>query len=558
MPVKDLIVAASQTSDAVAGIVRKAERARDKMRQWFPMFEELAVFFYNIRQGFLTEHAPGQELDMEIWDSAPEGHRARLAQAFVDAACPKDRYWVGIAPVRPELMLIDRVRIWCQMAAYYMYLVINDPDANFSESLNELADDQSTFGTGIMYIDHDRKERHLCFQVKHLKHFAFDVDANGKLTCCYCWWDMKLEDLVERFGLDALPDELQTLYRKPSEGADRCYEVIHAVLPSAQYQRFGFAFGRLPYQSLWILKKGNHQLDAQGYYEMPYILTRWYRRSGEALGRCDAMRALSDARLMQSVAQALLEITEKQGNPPMQMPIDLIRGDVELWPGGANFFDASGFQFQGDPIRPIQLGANPAMTAEYLQYLDKKIGRIFFHDLLSLPEEGMDPQQHMGLEMMKAQILAPLWTRVENETLPPILDRVFNIMMRNRALPPVPPELVGEQLIYKLDNKIADMRELAKAQSSFEAVAQPLALEREEAVDNIDWDTAFRDLYRMRKVPETWIRPMQDVMADRQQRQQEMQMAKMAELAKAGGPGVKSAIEGAVQARDQGLLPAPQ
>lgn len=548
-----------QKSDGLAGIVRRSEKARDGMRQYHLQFEELAHYFFNDRQGFMVERTPGHEFDLDIWDSSPEGHRQRLSQAFVEAMCPKDRYWVGVEPARKELMQIDEVRFWCQLTAYYMYLVIHDPVANFSEAIAELSDDNCTFGTAVMLVDFNRPGRHLVFQVKHLKNVAVEVDANGKITRFYCFWPMSIEDMVSEFGIDALPEEMQNEYRQETQGgscSEKKFEVINAIIPSEDYARYGMGIGRKAFRSLWILKQGSHLLSEGAFDEIPYVMVRWYRKTGEALGRSDCPRALPDSRLMQSVAGSLLEITEKQANPPMQMPIDIIRGDLELWPGGANFFEASGFQFQGDPIRPIEIGSNPAMNAEYLQYLDRKIGKIFFADLLNLPEEGGDPEQHLMMEMMKATVLAPLWSRTEAETMPPILDRVFNIMLRYRALPPIPEDLLGEQLVWKLDNKISDMRELAKAKQSFEAISMPLQLERPEAVENLNWDTAFRDLYQMLKVPQHWIRPMQEVVAERQQREQEMQMAKMAELAKAGGPGVKSAIEGAVTARDQGLLPA--
>ena len=546
-----------ELQDGIAGISSRAKKAREEMRRWYPLLEELAHYFHQNRKGFQVNYTEGHEFGLDIWDSSPEGHRTKLSQAFVDAMCPSDRYWVGMRPARDVLMQIDRVRLWCQVAAKMMYKAIYDTRAGFSESINELADDSSTFGTAVMYIDHNRVDRHLVFQVKHLKNFAFEVNANGKLVRCYCWWSMCLDDLVTEFGLENLPVEFQEMYRDgTSSNSDAKYEVVHAVIPSEDHARFGLAPNRLPFKSLWILCNGNHLLDEGGYHEMPYILVRWYRRSGEALGRCDAMRGLADARLIQSVAAALLEITEKQSNPPMQMPIDIIRGDLELWPGGANFFDASGFQYQGDPIRPIEIGSNPAMTAEFLQHLDRKLGKIFFADLLNLPEDGMDEQRHLAMEMMKAVILAPIWSRVEDETLPPILDRVFGIMFRARAFPPIPDELAGEQLIYEYDNKIADMREMAKAQSAFNAISMPLQLERPEALENVDWDTAFRGLYQMMKVPQNWILPLERVVAERQQRQQMEQAQQAAELAKAGGPGVKQAIEGAVTARDQGLLPA--
>jgi hypothetical protein len=552
------------THDQFAGIVRRADKARDQMRAWFPMFEELAHYFYNIRKGFLTETVPGQEPDPDIWDSTPEEKRAKLSESFVEAMCPKDRFWIGIEPARKELMQVDEVRYWCQLAAYYMYLVIYDPKANFSEAIAELADDSCTFGTAVMLVDYDRTGRHLVFCVKHLKNIAVEVDANGKLRRFYCYWMMSTEDIIDEFGMDALPSEMRDEFLNAKDGGGSCsekkHEIIHAIMPDDDYARRGAGIGRKPFSSLWILRKGSHLLDKGSYEDIPYVLVRWYRKTDEALGRCDTMRAITDARLLQSVASALLEITEKQGNPPMQMPIDIIRGDVELWPGGANFFDASGFQFQGDPIRPIQIGANPAMTAEFMEKLQRKIGRTFHEDLLSLPEDGGSPEQHMSMEMMKAVILAPLWSRTENETMPPILDRVFDIMLRMRALPPIPPALIGETLVYKLDNKIADMRQMAKAKQTFDALAMPLQLQHPEivetAVENIDWDIAFRDLWSMTRVPQNYIRSMQDVVADRQQRAQEQQMAKMAELAKAGGPGIQKAVEGAVQARDQGLLPA--
>jgi hypothetical protein len=76
------------------------------------------------------------------------------------------------------------------------------------------------------------------------------------------------------------------------------------------------------------------------------------------------------------------------------------------------------------------------------------------------------------------------------------------------------------------------------------------------ALGNLDWDIAFRDIWSKMKVPEMYLKPVERVMAEREQQAQAQQAMQMAEMMKAGGPGMKSAVEGAVQARDQGLLPA--
>ena len=547
--------------DGLAAVCRRAKKARDDLRPWLLLWEELAHYFHNTRKGFISDLPQGQEMSEDIWNSAPEQFRQKETEAMVGAMIPKDRMWIGMRPARPELWASKDVRAWCEIASLYMYTVLYDPLANFTERFVELADDVKSFGTGVIYIDHNRVKKCLTFLVPHLKNFAFEQDSTGAITRQYCFYNQSIGDLVDQFGINALPREMVNDYREGKDKTDKDNCVLHAIIPNDDYARFGMAPGRLPYKSIWMLEKGYHPLDEGGFYDLPYIVPRWFRRSMEVPGRAETMQILPDARLLQAVSSALLEITEKQGNPPMQGPIDILRGEVELFPGGFTAFDASGFQFQGDPLRPVQIGANPAMTADFLSALENKIGRAFHMDLIMAPapEAGANKAEDAaGRQMMTAAILGPIWSRGENEMLPPILDRVFNILMRTRTLPPAPDELNGERLIYKFDNHISDMREAGEAQRILTGIGATMQLAElpaaAEALDNLDFDIAFRDLWQRMKVPEYYVRSLEDVAAERQQKQQMQQMAQMAEMAKAG-PGIKSAIEGAVTARDQGLTP---
>lgn len=555
------------SDDAIAALVKRAKRVKAGHRQWMILFEELAHYFHHIRKGFWEEITPGTELQEDIQNDWPETARAQLADGLVAAMIPRDRMWVGMRPSTTELYDIPIVKFWLTVAAHRMYTVLYDPLARFVETVHELVDDASAFGTAVLYVDFDRVKKHLILKVKHLKNFAFEHDAGGGLTRSYCFYMFSVDDLVQEFGLDKLPQEMQEEYRNTETSAgssEKKYEVIQAIVPNEDYARFGLAPGRLPLRSLWILCKGSHVLDEGGYYESPYVPVFWYRRSDEPFGRGRAEMALADARLLQAVTISLREITEKQANPPMQGPVDILRGEIELFPGGFTAFDASGFQFQGDPLRPVQIGSQPAMTAEYLEYLEGKIGRIFFADaVMGPPQKGMSEADQMAHAQMIAVKLGPVYARVEAELLPPILDRVFNIMLRNRAFPPIPEELEGERLIYLFDNHVADMREMAEAGRSINALGSTAQLAEIPGAgaaleENVDWDTAFRDIWDKMKVPPTYLLPVEQVMANRQQRQQMEQAQQMAALAKDAGPGLKQTVEGAVTARDQGLLPSPQ
>jgi len=273
-------------------------------------------------------------------------------------------------------------------------------------------------------------------------------------------------------------------------------------------------------------------------------------------GRGVAESALPDARLANSVASALLEITEKQGNPPVQAPLDILRGDVEMFPGGITLYDSSGFQFQGEPIRPVQLGANPALTHEYLQHLRGEVNQAFMQHVASAAREGkLGKEQMQTMRDQFADQALPLMTSIEDELLPPILDRVFSILVRTRSLPPAPQKITGMRLDYKFDNRVADMRDLSEAHDIIQSLMALLQMQRPELVENIDWDATFRDLLRKMKFKESYLLPLKDVLAGRKQQAQMQQAQQLAEIAKAAGPGMKGMADAAATTQEAGLAP---
>src|SRR5262249_34924415 len=149
------------------------------------LYEELAHYFHFRRKGFLAEITAGTELTDDIWNNHPEQARRRLAEAFVSAACPKDRVWPGLVPVNQAIAHDPEVIAWCEFAAKAMYAVIYDPRSNFTETLIEAADDASTFGMGVIYIDHDKVKKYIIMQVHNLKNFAFEFDASGNIIRVY-------------------------------------------------------------------------------------------------------------------------------------------------------------------------------------------------------------------------------------------------------------------------------------------------------------------------------------------------------------------------------------
>lgn len=548
-----------ETSDALAQlkrkvaidrVVRRARSIRDNRIMWLTFWEELARYFYPERRGFIATLPPGSELQEDIWTSSPQLDAERLADTIDDWCRPHGQYWIGLAPEETQLASVPEVRVWCKGVAEAMTQIVYHPEARFIQRSGEFTRDLVTFGTAVMLIYYDAAGKHLVFKVPHMKNVAFAEGGRQQVTEAYTFWEWTLEQLVDEMGLDALPEEIRKDWEEKKVSGDQTYCIIHAVFPKLMGERFGLERKKsltgamTEYASLWILEKQQHVLQDSGFFEIPYVVSRWRTVTHEPYGRGPCMTALNDARTANAVAAALVEITEKQGNPPIQYPIDALRGEIELFPGGATPYDLSGYQFQGDPIRPVKLGTDAPLTDKFLEALETRIGKALYRDLIDLPDatHKFTQDEIQGRMQQSLMHAAPVFSKVQEQSNSPILDRVFNIAMRLGAFPPPPDVLRGKNLRWRYDTMISQMREAAEASTIAKAIGTTMQLPALQAAtqENLDGDLTVRRLWRSLGVPEILIKPMETVIQLREKQAQMQQAQQMAEMANKAAPALKA------------------
>lgn len=547
-------------SEANQKVFDLAMRLKDGRGQWLTLFEDLARMYLPNRAGFTGEVSDADERSFDIYTSAPRLARRGLSTALSTMLRPAGREWFKAKASDSLLNYDEQARLWLDVATKITYDALYDPDVDADRALSEADDDLVTFGTAVIQVLWDWSKSKLKMKTIPLRHVALMLDSGGKVDGIVFFMPYTLREILDMFPEEKLTQSMREKLEKGDPKFDEVFEIVHVVMPNDDYQRFGKGPNRLPYKSLWFSSKDKELIDEGGYYSFPYIVPRWDTMTGEAFGRSPGMVALADSRLSNAISKTLIEAGEKALDPPLTAPADMIRGDVELFSGGLTLYDAVGFQYQGDVIKPIALGKIPDNMFEFLGQVDQRIYAAFYRDVLELPNSNDKDLTATEINARMDQYLrqaAPVFSRIESQYNAPLIDRVFELLANAGMFPDAPPQLQGKDIRFEYESPVKQARDKAKAikmLESFQAIL-PIAEAKPEIVDNIDMDISTRLILRDFGFPQEAMAPLEAMKQIRTERAQQAKMAQMAQMAQMAGPALAQGMTAAAKAKEAGMVP---
>ena len=125
------------------------------------------------------------------------------------------------------------------------------------------------------------------------------------------------------------------------------------------------------------------------------------------------------------------------------------------------------------------------------------------------------------------QLLGSAIGNIMREKLSPAIDRVYAIAARNDKLPPLPPELIGQNYVVEYISPLARAQkalELGNLQQAIGIIAQ-FAQANPEVLDKLDFDEAVDYVAEITNIAPKIIRDDGEVEAIREGRAQDQQMA---------------------------------
>ena len=115
-----------------------------------------------------------------------------------------------------------------------------------------------------------------------------------------------------------------------------------------------------------------------GFEELPYVVPRFLKATGEVMGRSPAMVALPDVKMLNLMSKTIIQAAQKMIDPPLLVPDDGFLLPIRTQPGGLNFYRAG----SRDTITPLNTGANIPIGLSMEDQRRQAIRSAFYVDQL--------------------------------------------------------------------------------------------------------------------------------------------------------------------------------
>lgn len=488
---------------------------------------------------------PGRRRDLAVVHGVAWMANQVFAAGILSGLTPPSRQWFRLAYKRPELNSnVEACRLLDERQEIIAHVLAK---SNFYNSVHSCYL-ELPFGQAPLAIFADPVNG-VRFQAQTIGTYALGTDGFGRVTTFAKKYWMTLQQVADRFGLEALPPQLQEV-AKNDVYSDRKYQVNWLVEPNTD-RILGYDDNlNMPYRSVyWLDKSGPDEfLYIGGFEEWPVPTGRYLVSGLEAYGRGPGWFAEGDSKMLQLLKKDYLTAVELNIKPPMKGPANLMHnGGINLIPGGLTPVDDQSQQYV-QPLFNVNLDLNHAQ--QEIIRVEDSIKRYYSADLFRMLD-GIENTRMTAREVVertqeKLQQLGPVVERLQDEFLNLILARVYNILDREGAFPPIPEELLeildGEDIDVDYISPLAQAQKMSGLVNIEQGLAQVAQMAQiwPEVTNKIDPIRAISKYFEMLGAPAIMQRSAEELseLEARQQAaaQEQQAMAQGLAVAQAAAP----------------------
>lgn len=517
--------AAKIKSLPVEAVIKKLSQLKSARGNFESIWQDIAEYIQPTKDDITTVSSPGSKKYGAVLDSTAMICAELLAGALHGMLTNPSGVFFGLSTGNRRLDINDAVRDWIQDSTRRMHDQLNQ--SNFQTEVHELYLDYVTFATSVMSIEEDMDDDSVVirFGTRPLREVFIEENSKGVVDCVYRCYELDARGIIDEFGKEGLPQKILAAYDKGT--ADK-FEVLHAIYPKRKAT--GKDSTKYTYVSQYILVKEKINLSVGGFYEFPWVAPRWSKRAGEVYGRGPGERALPEAKTVNKMTEVTLRGAQKVVDPPLQAPDDGFIMQLITKPGGINYYRAG----STDRIETIFNDARIDFGYQAIDMKQKQIREAFYVDQLKLREgPQMTATEVQERTEQALRFLGPMLGRMQKEFLQPLIERLFNIMMRRGLLAEVPAELDGVELKVTYVSVTAMAQRLSELQNIQRTMQQmtPFAAIDPACMDNFDTDAAARYISQLCNLPQELIRNKEALETLREKRAKAQQAQMQAEQA---------------------------
>ena len=486
----------------------------------------------------------GGPINQSIIDSTGTRAMRICAAGLKEGLTSTSRPWFKVEIDGVESSGLDSdARNWLDHVTDVIYSVM--AKSNFYDSLTQLFEDLTTFGTSPMLIYEDERDVIRCYTMCAGEYYLA-VSSAFRVESLYSQQVMTVSQIVQHFGIENCPDDIRGMWRQKGSSLEverivaRAIEPNFPILDSAGQPMQPLKGSQFAWREVyWVWGASTERpLSVRGFHDEPFIAPRWAVTSNDPYGRSAGMDALPDIMSLQLLQKRKAEAIEKHVNPPLLASVDLKHQPSSSLPGKVTYVGNLSAQSGMRPVYEIQ----PELQ-HMVQDIEQTQQRIanggFFNDLfllMSQTTKEMTAAEVAERKQEKLQVLGPIIDRFQNEGAGPAIRRIFAIARRRGLIRPAPDSLRGAPLVVRYVSLLVQAQKAAatSAMERLAAMAGNLAGVKPEVLDNIDEDEFIREYGQLLGNRHKIFRDPRQVQQLRQQRQQQMQQQQQAAMALQG------------------------
>jgi hypothetical protein len=463
---------------------------------------------------------------------------------------PQKQRWHVLGASDASLMRKLPVRNYFEEMTNLLFRLRYHPRARFSTAQSESYTSVGLYGNGIKFIAQRSASlrdpmRGLHYRSVAMRNIYLLQNSLEEVDTVFRDIWMNARQIKEYFvsadySEDSLPELVRAELDKPAPDEAKKFHIVHAVMPSIDYDEKAMNAKRFPFAAVHIFMAGQVYIgERQGFSSLPYIVARTFTDPNDPYGYSPAVQALPSLGSASAMKRTHLKQGQKAVEPVLLAFDDrIMNGRIDLRPSAVNFggVDAQGRQL----IRALETG-NFQVAEKLLEEERRNIEDSFFVTLFQILQETpeMTATEVMEKAAEKTALIAPTMERLQSEDLGPTIEREIQILADLRLLPEMPPELVEAQGEYDVTytSPLARSMQAEEVSGFMRTVEFALnvaqATQKPDTLDHFDFDSAIPEIAYAQAVPSRWLKSIESMQEARAGREQQTEQQSLVDAAPA-------------------------
>lgn len=422
---------------------RQFAELKNERRTWETAWRDYKNYIVPHRGRFLTSEDASEvnRGDFRSSDKRVNSVASRslsiLASGIQSGLTSKARQWFLLTHPDPEVARYYPVREWYDKVQEILEGIYRR--SNVYSSLLHTYCEMACFGVGALLV-RSHPDKVISCRPFTVGSYWLSTDQWFEVDGFWYVEFLTAKQLEEAYGKENLPRAVLSCLE--SDRAETRFETVNAILKHPEKYGIKAKEGNEAC-SVHFLASGGESSDflRTSYYKTwPVMTPRWDAIDADVYGVPPTEDIIGDVKMLQRMETDVLKGIAKSVTPPMRVPPEMERRQLNLQPGAINVVS----NMNEHAVAPL-LAVQP-----HVQELQAKIDRVeenirdgmytsLFLALLSQDNPQMTAREVAERHEEKLLMLGPVLERIHYELLDPLITRTF-VLANEAGLIPPPPE----------------------------------------------------------------------------------------------------------------------